>query len=137
MSVEEQIVIELSQYEIVFEQQSSLDVIEESTLSVIEETSFQILEIGTPGPAGIIGPQGPQGIPGEPGGTSAFEEALIESIIPTEFELADAPTGDSLRVFVNGLLQHTTSYSLSGTTVTLLPDLSLMPDDRLGFAYNH
>lgn len=80
--------------------------------------------------AGKLGPPGP-------GSTSGFEETQIESIVLTEYVLAHAPTGASLRVTVNGLLQHSSSYSLSGATVTLLSDLSLMPDDRLGFAYNY
>ena len=137
MPIDEQVVIELDEFEIVIEEEISVEVIEETTIAVNEEVGVEIVEVGEPGPAGAVGPTGSQGPPGEPGGTSAFDETDIPSIVPTEFELAHSPTGQSLRVFVNGLLQHSSSYSLSGATVTLLSDLSLMPGDRLSFAYNY
>lgn len=130
--IDEQVIVELDESEIVIEDQSCIEVVEETIV-----TGVEIIEVSEPGPAGATGPTGPQGPPGEPGGTSAFEEKQVESIVLTEYVLAHAPTGASLRVTVNGLLQHSSSYSLSGATVTLLSDLSLMPDDRLGFAYNY
>lgn len=135
--MDEQVVVELDESEIVIEEQLSIEVIEETTLTVIEETGVELLEVSEPGPSGAIGPTGAQGPPGEPGGTSAFEETEVGNIVLTEYVLAHAPTGESLRVLVNGLVQHSSSYSLSGASVSLLSDLSLTPGDRLMFAYNY
>jgi hypothetical protein len=137
MPTGEQVVVDLDEFEIVIEEAGTVEVVEEVTLVVSEETGVEILEVSEPGPAGAVGPTGPQGPPGEAGGSSAFEETQIASIVPSEFVLAHVPIAASLRVFVNGLLQHSSSYALTGATVTLLPDLSLMLGDHLSFAYNY
>lgn len=59
----DQILVELNEYQIVFEQQFSVGVVEETILTVIEETGVEILEVSEPGPAGAVGPQGPAGTP--------------------------------------------------------------------------
>lgn len=59
----EQIVIEVDAYEIVIEEELSVEVFEETTLAVTEEVGVEILEVGEPGNTGGIGPQGPAGTP--------------------------------------------------------------------------
>jgi hypothetical protein len=58
-----QVVIELDEYEIVIEEQLSVEVIEETTIAVNEEVGVELLEISEPGMTGGIGPQGPAGTP--------------------------------------------------------------------------
>lgn len=87
-----------------------------------------------------IGPQGIEGPPGPPGSVSleGFPTdheytALVNGVQSFTLENPAFPNG--FKLFVNGLRQSASAYSVSGSTVELPDSLNILTNDLIIFEY--
>lgn len=109
---------------------------------LIDNPAISIIEIagiGLTGPPGIQGPVGPQGPPG-PSGDAVFGfetiNITISNLSNVSHVLPHIPRSGTLKLFLNGLMENQSSFSLSGNVVNF-STLELGMGDLLTFDYQY
>lgn len=87
-----------------------------------------------PGPQGPPGPPGPKGDPGPAGGEAALVQGYSFSAPTSDLVLPLVPNPASVRLYINGLLEPPSSYSLSGTALHF--PSGFYPDDEVRVYFN-
>ena len=89
---------------------------------------------GVLGPAGLPGPPGPTGASGT-GGSNNLEPLVFNILISGAQILQLSKTTSFGLLFVNGLLQDPTSYSIANNQVIIPAGMGLIPNDVIFFIY--
>jgi hypothetical protein len=109
------------------ETKSVIEVEDEPSIIVVEETGVSIVSVAE---------QGPPGPPGASGsGVPYSEELTIGLVVPTTHVLTHIPMANSIALFINGLRQSSTSFSVASQTVNLPGDLQLEQGDWIAISY--
>lgn len=95
---------------------------------VVVEERVEILSVG------VMGPPGPAGEPGASANDPWHEDVFSLSGNQTVFVLAEAPRTGTTRMFVNGLYQASSNFSVLDDTVTVT-GFTPTTDDEVSFVY--
>jgi hypothetical protein len=127
---------------------TDVNVVEEEKVLITEEAEIQLFTVaeqGPPGPAGLgvqgdTGPPGPQGVPGNSTTLNLLLYHFNAPIMVTPFQpidLGNLPLTNSLGIYINGLIQYSNDYELTGSIVTLKPSSLLQAGDVLTIRYSY
>lgn len=150
------VIDETPEIEVLEEGESSgLALSQDATLTFKDIEEIEIIAIADQGPPGIsgekgekgdqgdigpVGPQGPQGIQGPPGegsDSSYLPEritVLVDDLSQVSVALPNTPRANSLRVFLNGLLESEDAVILSGN-IADFSNLELGIGDKIVLDY--
>lgn len=93
---------------------------------------------GVPGALGTPGLQGPQGNPGPPGNGSTAEQTEAALIHGTQtMTLAFLPVAGTISLYINGLRQFASSFSVVNNIITMPADLNINAGDFVTIEYQH
>lgn len=98
------------------------------TVDVVEST-LVVVEVVTAGPQGIQGPRGVNA------GTDLDEFELVAATDGAQSLTLPAASGASHILYINGLAQRRSSYTVSGANVTLPDTLNIRTGDVLVVDY--
>jgi hypothetical protein len=107
----------------------------EREIVVVTEESVQLVSVAEQGIAGIKGEQGERGADGNVNLNLLFIETeyKVDNLLNSSYNLDNIPMQNSINVFINGLKQHKSEYSVNGTLITLLSEIHT--NDIITFTY--
>lgn len=93
-----------------------------------------VSDIGPAGPQGDVGPEGPPGTATFVGISTDFEyTATVDGI--QSFTIPNTPLQTGYKLFINGLRQSKSSYTVTTDVVELPDSLNILTNDFIIFEY--